>query len=46
MKSKEILNIPWSCNDLKNLKKLKLKFENYEICQYLMISYVKAVVKF
>ena len=31
-------------NDLK-LKKKQLKSENYEICQYIMISYVEAVVK-
>jgi hypothetical protein len=24
---------------------MQMKYENYEICQYLMISYVKAVVK-
>jgi hypothetical protein len=31
-------------NDLKILK-MELKFENYEFFQYLMISYVKNVVK-
>jgi hypothetical protein len=31
-------------NDLKILK-MYIKFRNYEICQYLMISYVKLVVK-
>jgi hypothetical protein len=28
-----------------NSKKYKLKFKNYEMCTYLMTSYVKAVVK-
>ena len=28
-----------------NSKKKQMKSENYEICQYLMISYVEAVVK-
>ena len=31
-------------NDFKIIKK-QLKSESYEICQYLMISYVEAVVK-
>ena len=33
-----------SSNDFKILKK-QMKSENYEICQYLVISYVEAVVK-
>jgi hypothetical protein len=51
MKSKENLNILLDqetrsdrvSNDLKILK--NAKFKNYEICQYLIISYVKALVK-
>jgi hypothetical protein len=31
-------------NDIKNLK-MQIKFENKEICHYLMISYVKAIVE-
>jgi hypothetical protein len=52
MKSKEILNILTRKHDhdrvskwFENSKKIQIKFKNYENCTYLMISYVKAVVK-
>jgi hypothetical protein len=52
MKSKEILNILTRKHDMilcpdNDLKifKIQIKFKSYEICQYLITSYVKAVVK-
>jgi hypothetical protein len=52
MKSKELLNILTRKHDhdrvskwFENSKKIQIKFKNYEICAYLMISYAKAVVK-
>jgi hypothetical protein len=51
VKSKENLNIltqkhDHMCpNELRIQKKMQVKFKSYEICQYFMISHVKAIVK-
>jgi hypothetical protein len=33
------------CSNDSKILKMQMKFENYEICQYLMISHVRDIVK-